>query len=114
MRKRKLIDKIEHKGKQIWRWLRVIFIILLIFWLFLLLIYHSKETKEADKNLEKSLLLNKDCLINVGKELCIQKGTTLKQVYIDEFKYIGTFSCFNIPRINITSNQLEECSNGKK
>jgi len=69
-----------------------------------------KEAKEADKNLEKSLLLDKDCLINIGKELCNQKGTTLKQVYIDELKYIGTFSCFNLLRINITSKQLGECS----
>jgi len=115
MRRRKLIDKIGYKERQMWRWLRIIFIIFLIVIFFLLVVKPNYIfNKEEADNLEKSLLLNKDCLINIGKELCNQKGTTLKQVYMDELKYAGTFGCFNMLRINITSEQLERCSNGKK
>lgn len=121
-RKRKLIDKIEYHERQMWRWLRIIFIVFLIVMFFLLVIKPNyifyKEAKEANENLEKSRLLDKDCLTNIGKIVCENEGKIFGKVILSSHTFEGVFICYDNhnqkSKINITSKQLEECSDGKK
>ena len=70
----------------------------------------NNELKEDEENIDKSLLLNRKCLEDIGKEVCKNVGSGIKFIYINEFDYSGTFNCFDKSQIDITQEQLSNCS----
>ncbi len=82
----------------------IIFILLIFFFLFVKPFYILKQNSD---NIDKSLLINRDCLEEIGKKVC---EDNLKFIYIDEFNYKGTFNCFDESQFNITQEQLKLCS----
>lgn len=117
---KKLIDKIEHKGRQTYRWVRVISIIFLILFFTLLFLFVSVRNYKQSKmigdyisNMEEFESLNKSCVENFGKTACKNEGKKLGAVNIDDFTFEGVFICFGKfnkkTEIGIPKEQIELC-----
>lgn len=112
----KLIDKIEHTGEQMVRWIRVFLIILFILFIIFFVIKpmyeNNKIWKEYNSNVEKIQRLDRGCLENIGEITCKNEGGTLSEINIDEFTFKSVFICWKNNKkmhINISEEQLNSC-----
>ena len=112
-----LIDRIEHKGRQIRRWGKVILIFGVILYLSTTLIgmYITTNTARRDKELRATIDI--PCLMEIGEQRCTEIGKNLKyyeiktdmqfwgcSIYDNELRqYVKT-------QIDITDAQMEECA----